>query len=189
MTSPQTQATPAQAPLTNLLTQPRRFYPHLRALPARGGRYFWLVLLSGLVGAAASVLLAGSLARAAEVYGATFLVTLVTLIWFLILLPLAALFPPQIVGVPPLPTGLEGPALADAVRERSAALSAAYNANWLARLSTWGSYAVYALQFALAYLGLPAITGERGRALRGVLAPLLIGAVIAVGFTLLGRRA
>jgi hypothetical protein len=143
-----------------------------------GSLLFWLMLWGlGTLGA-------GRDSRAAEVYGATFLPSL---IWALILLPIGALFAP-VVDVPPLDvTGLEGKALAAATVKHSLAVRTAYGSAFVVKLTTWAGYAVFLWQAYLAWIGFKVSTKNTGNAWRGVLVPVAVLGALGVVFYLLGQ--
>lgn len=119
---------------------------------------------------------AGPAGRAAEVYGAAFLPTL---IWAALLLPVALLFAPQVtVAVPDL-SGLSGAALQKAVQTYILKVQAASGGNLVNTITTWLGYAVYLWQFALAFAGFRVLTGQPNKAWRGVLYPLALLLVLA----------
>lgn len=127
---------------------------------------------------------AGPAGRAAEVYGASFIATL---LFAIVLLPLAALFPPQI-NVPPLDaSGLEGSAALQAIREHTQKVQAEYGRQPMGIVGTYGGYLVYLWQFAIALIGFRTLTSSAGRAWRGVLIPAGVFIVLGLGFWLLGR--
>ena len=131
----------------------------------------WLILWGmGSLGA-------GKEARSGEVYGASFLAPL---LWALALLVLALLLPPQVTVAAPKLGGLTGEALKTAISAYTSAVLAQYGQAPLVKFSNVMSYAVYALQFWLAYIGFQSMTSDRGRAWRGVLYPgalfLVLGA-------------
>ncbi|MGI8748098.1 MAG: YIP1 family protein [Deinococcus sp.] len=119
---------------------------------------------------------AGRSARAGEVYGASFLVPL---LWSLVLTVLALLFPPQVNVPAPDLRGLSGQALLTAVQRYTSAVQAQFSESGVVRFSSFMGYAVYLVQFWLAYIGLRTMTGERRLAWRGVLYPGLL--LLALG--------
>lgn len=132
----------------------------------------WLVLWGlGTLGA-------GKEGRAAEVYGAVFLPPL---IWAIILLPLAALFAPEINVAAPKLTGLEGLEFQKALQTYTQALQTAFNSSTISKVSTYAGYALYIWQFVLAFIGFRTLTGSPNKAWRGVLFPaaLLLVLVLA----------
>ena len=112
---------------------------------------------------------AGQASRAAEVYGATFLPAL---IWAIILLPLSALLAPPITLAAPDLAGLSGLALQKTVQHYNLAVQAEVSGSVVGRVSTVVGYAVYLWQFGLALIGFRVLTGNQGKAWRGVLYPL-----------------
>jgi hypothetical protein len=116
--------------------------------------------------------------RPGEVYAATFLAPL---LWSLVLLVLVLLLPPQVRVAAPDLGGLKGQALTEAIDRYTRAVTAQYSASPVVRLSSVMNYAIYILQFWLAYIGFRAMTDDRARARKGVLYPgallLLLGAV------------
>lgn len=131
----------------------------------------WLVLWGlGSLGA-------GKEGRAAEVYGATFLPAL---IWAIILLPVAALFAPEVSVAAPNLTGLSGAALSKGLQTYTQAVQAAFGSMAISKVSTYASYAIYLWQFALAFTGFRTLTGNPTKAWRGVLFPLALLAVLLV---------
>ena len=127
---------------------------------------------------------AGKEGRAAEVYGATFLPLLV---WAVILLPLAALFAPQITVPIPNLSGLSGLELQRAIQQYAQATQAELGSSLVSRLSTYLGYAVYLWQFALAYIGFRVLTANAGKAWRGVLFPAALLLVVGLAGWLLSR--
>ena len=116
--------------------------------------------------------------RPGEVYAATFLAPL---LWSLVLLVLALLLPPQVTVAAPDLGGLKGQALTEAIGRYNGAVTAQYSASPVVRLSSVMNYAIYIVQFWLAYIGFRTLTDDRARARKGVLYPgallLLLGAV------------
>ena len=108
---------------------------------------------------------AGPAGRAAEVYGAAFLPTL---IWAVVLLPVALFFAPQVAVAAPNLSGLSGAALQKAVQTYILQVQAASSGNPVNTVTTWLGYAVYLWQFALAFVGFRVLTGQPGKAWRGV---------------------
>lgn len=159
-----------------------------------GGSSFALV--TGVVGGVLSSLVmwlllwglgslgAGREGRAGEVFGASFVPSLVI---SLILLPLAALFPLQVNVAPPNFSGLEGAELSAAIQRYSAELQRDLGRQPLSILGNVLTYAALAWQFYLAWLGFGVLTGDRARALRGTLIPLAVLGVLALALWLLGR--
>lgn len=84
---------------------------------------------------------AGKEGRAAEVFSATFLPSLILA---LVLLPITALFPAQITVAAPNFGGLEGPELARAAQNYSAAVQREVAAQPLSHVSSVLSYAAFA---------------------------------------------
>ena len=119
---------------------------------------------------------AGPAGRAAEVYGAAFLPTL---IWAVVLLPVAFFFAPQVAVAAPNLSGLSGAALQKAVQTYILQVQAASGGNPVNTVTTWLGYAVYLWQFALAFVGFRVLTGQTGKAWRGVLYPLALLLVLA----------
>ena len=130
----------------------------------------WLILWGmGQLGA-------GKTARSAEVYGASFLAPL---LWSVVLSVLALLFAPHITVSTPDVSGLHGTALVSAIQKYTAAVQAQYGQSPLVRFSTFMGYAVYLLQFWLAYIGFRVMVGEDRRlAWRGVLYPATLFLVL-----------
>ncbi|ULH16755.1 hypothetical protein MF271_09380 [Deinococcus sp. KNUC1210] len=130
----------------------------------------WLVLWGmGQLGA-------GKEARSGEVYGASFLAPL---LWSLVLAGLALLFPPQVTVSTPDLSGLQGTALLTAVQKYTAAVQTQYGQSPVVRFSTFMGYAVYLLQFWLAYIGFRTMVPEdRRRAWRGVVYPAMLFLVL-----------
>ena len=131
----------------------------------------WLILWGmGQLGA-------GREARSGEVYAASFLAPL---LWSVALLVLALLLPPQVSVAAPKLGGLTGDALKTAISTYTNAVLAQYGQSPLVKFSNVMSYAIYVLQFWLAYIGFQAMTGDRARAWKGVLYPgvlfLVLGA-------------
>ncbi len=114
---------------------------------------------------------AGKEGRAAEVYGAAFLPLLV---WSMVLLPVAAFFAPQINVAAPQLGNLSGIELQKALQEYAQQVQAASGGSFVTQASTYLGYAVYVWQFALAFTGFRVLTGNRGKAWRGVLYPLAL---------------
>ena len=119
---------------------------------------------------------AGPAGRAAEVYGAAFLPTL---IWAAVLLPVALLFAPQVAVAAPNLSGLSGAALQKALQTYILKVQSASGASPVNTVTTWLGYAVYLWQFALAFTGFRVLTGNQNKAWRGVLYPLALLLVLA----------
>ena len=120
---------------------------------------------------------AGKEGRAAEVYAATFVPSL---IWAIILLPLALFFAPQMTVAAPNISGLSGAELQQALQHYAQQVRAAAGSSALSKLSTYLGYAVYLWQFALAFTGFRVLTGSSTKAWRGVLLPLGLLVVLVV---------
>ncbi|WP_407540201.1 hypothetical protein Q0M94_02025 [Deinococcus radiomollis] len=114
---------------------------------------------------------AGRDARSGEVYAASFLAPL---LWALALLALALLTPPQVNVAAPRLGGLTGAALKAAISTYTSAVLTQYGASPLVRFSNVMTYAIYVVQFWLAYIGLRGMTDDRARAWKGVLYPGLL---------------
>ncbi|GAA3998692.1 hypothetical protein GCM10022631_06900 [Deinococcus rubellus] len=119
---------------------------------------------------------AGPAGRAAEVYGAAFLPTL---IWAAVLLPVALLFAPQVAVAAPDLSGLSGAALQKALQTYILKVQEVSGGNPVNKVTTWLGYAVYLWQFALAFVGFRVLTGNQNKAWRGVLYPLALLLVLA----------
>lgn len=154
------------------------------ALAVAGGLFGTLLLWLFLWGLGR--LGAGTGSRAAEVFGAGFLPSLLV---SLILLPFSALFPLQITTPAPNVSGLQGLELAQAIQRYSLILQREVSGQPLSVIGNVLSYAAIAWQFYLAYVGFGVITSDRGRALRGTLVPLGIGLLLAGVLLLLTRAA
>ncbi|WP_424949990.1 hypothetical protein [Deinococcus sp.] len=140
----------------------------------------WLILWGmGQLGA-------GKEARGGEVYGASFLAPL---LWSLALLALALLLPPQVSVAAPKLGGLSGEALRTATGKYTAEVLTQYGTSPLVRFSNVMTYAVYLLQFWLAYIGFQTLTGERARAWRGVLYPGVLFLVLGAAALLIAGAA
>ncbi|GGJ73822.1 hypothetical protein [Deinococcus aquiradiocola] len=148
----------------------------------------WLVLWGmGHLGA-------GKDARSGEVYGTSFLAPL---LWSVVLAVLALLVPPQVNVAAPNLTGLTGQAFLTAVQKYTGAVMAQYSQSPVVKFSSVMGYAIYLVQFWLAFIGLQVMTGDRRLAWRGVLYPgvlfLALGVaailVSSVAATLLGGLA
>lgn len=138
----------------------------------------WLILWAlGNLGA-------GREGRAAEVFGATFLPTLIA---SLLLLPVAALFPLHIHTPAPNLAGLEGVELQKAVQTYSFALQKDVGGQPLSVIGKVLTYGAMAWQFYLAWVGFGVLTADRQKALRGTLLPLVVVLLVAGAFWLLGR--
>lgn len=138
----------------------------------------WLILWGlGSLGA-------GQEGRAGEVYGATFITSLLVC---LVLLPLTALFPLHVNVPAPNFGALEGQELAKAIRQYSQALQADLGKQPLSLMGRVLTYAAMAWQFWLAYVGFSVLTNDRQRALRGTLIPLVLLLLLGGAFWLLGR--
>ncbi len=147
----------------------------LFALTIFGSVFFsmlmWLVLWGvGQLGA-------GKEGRSGEVYAASFLAPL---LWSVVLAVLALILPPQVNVVAPKLAGLSGPELLTAVQRYSQQVTAQYSLSPVVRLSSVMNYAIYLVQFWLAYIGFRIMTttpetaaqpGPSARAWRGVLYP------------------
>ncbi|GGR24788.1 YIP1 family protein [Deinococcus ruber] len=130
----------------------------------------WLVLWGmGQLGA-------GKTARSGEVYGASFLAPL---LWSVVLTILVLLFPPQVTVSAPDISGLQGAALRDVIQKYTLAVQTQYGQSPVVRFSTFMGYAVYLLQFWLAYIGFRTMVPEDRRlAWRGVLYPAMLFLVL-----------
>ena len=136
----------------------------------------WLILWGmGQLGA-------GREARSGEVYAASFLAPL---LWSVALLVLALLLPPQVSVAAPKLGGLTGDALKTAISTYTNAVLAQYGQSPLVKFSNVMSYAIYVLQFWLAYIGFQAMTGDRARAWKGVLYPGVLFLVLGVAALLI----
>lgn len=136
----------------------------------------WLILWGmGQLGA-------GREARSGEVYAASFLAPL---LWSVALLVLALLLPPQVNVAAPKLGGLTGDALKTAISTYTNAVLAQYGQSPLVKFSNVMSYAIYVLQFWLAYIGFQAMTGDRARAWKGVLYPGALFLVLGVAALLI----
>ncbi len=93
---------------------------------------------------------AGREGRSGEVYAASFLAPL---LWSLVLAALALLLPPQVNVAAPSLSGLSGQELIAAVQKYSSAVTAQYALSPVVRFSSVMNYAVYLVQFGLAYIG------------------------------------
>ncbi|MGY2892715.1 hypothetical protein [Deinococcus sp. UYEF24] len=149
----------------------------------------WLVLWGmGHLGA-------GKEGRSGEVYATSFLAPL---LWSVVLAVLALILPPQVNVVAPKLMGLSGPELLTAVQRYSQEVAAQYSLSPVVRLSSVMNYAIYLVQFWLAYIGFRVMTGGpelgtsetagtqttgqagRGRAWRGVLFPGVLFVLLGV---------
>ncbi len=93
---------------------------------------------------------AGREGRSGEVYAASFLAPL---LWSLALAALALLLPPQVNVAAPSLSGLTGQELIAAVQKYSGAVTAQYALSPVVRFSSVMNYAIYLVQFWLAYIG------------------------------------
>ena len=93
---------------------------------------------------------AGREGRSGEVYAASFLAPL---LWSLVLAALALLLPPQVNVAAPSLSGLTGQELIAAVQKYSSAVTAQYALSPVVRFSSVMNYAIYLVQFWLAYIG------------------------------------
>lgn len=151
----------------------------LSVVGAVGGSLIIWLLLWGL-----SSLGAGREGRAGEVMAAAMLPSL---IFTLILLPLAALLPLKI-GVPaPSWSGLEGAELAPAIQKYTAQVQNSVRGQPLSVIGNVLTYAALAWQFYLAFVGFGVLTGDRGKALRSTLIPLGVFLLLGGALWLLGR--
>ena len=227
----------AAAPaLTDLITQPGRFFTALGTLPPSPARYLWVVALTGLIGGVAATILArntlsaqstllsgatggvsispvflygstvfaglfltaliwllmwglgalgaGQAGRAAEVAGATFLPSL---IFSVVLLPIGALFAPELNVAAPNLSGLSGAALQRAIQAYSLKVQAVSAGQPVNAVTTYLGYAMYVWQAVLAFIGFRVLTGDQGKAIRGVLIPVAVFAVLGVAGVLISR--
>ncbi|MFC4452881.1 hypothetical protein [Deinococcus sonorensis] len=116
----------------------------------------------------------GRAGRPAEVYGATFLVPLV---WSLVLIVLALVTPAPALGDAP---DLSTLSPLEAVQAMATRIAQAQLSSPLLRLNGQVGYAVYVVQFWLAYIGFRALQPEPGTsAMRGVMYPL--GTLLVLG--------
>ncbi|AZI43224.1 hypothetical protein EHF33_11120 [Deinococcus psychrotolerans] len=127
---------------------------------------------------------AGKEGRAAEVYGAVFFPSL---IWAILLLPLGALFAPEITVAAPNLTGLSGLELQKALQPYTQALQASFNSLAISKVSTYVGYAIYLWQFILAFIGFRVLTGNQTKAWRGVLFPAALLAVLVLASYLVSK--
>jgi hypothetical protein len=109
---------------------------------------------------------AGPGGRSGEVYAASFLAPL---LWSLVLTVLALLLPPVVNVAPPDLSGLTGTALSTASQKYTAAVAAQFGQSPVAKFSSFMTYAVYIVQFWLAYIGFRVMTDDSGRSWKGVL--------------------
>lgn len=138
----------------------------------------WLLLWGlGMLGA-------GQEGRAGEVYGASFVPALLIT---LILLPLMALFPLHLNVPAPNFSGLEGAELGQAIRQYSRAVQADLGSQPLSIIGRVLSYVGMAWQFYVAWVGFNVLTGDRRKAMRGTLIPLVVFLLLGGAFWLLGR--
>lgn len=139
----------------------------------------FLSLLSWLVLWGMGQLGAGKEGRSGEVYGASFLAPL---LWSVVLAVLALILPPQVNVAAPNFSGLSGPELVTAIQKYSTAVSAQYALSPVVRFSGVMNYAIYIVQFWLAYIGFRVMTQESRVAWKGVLYPgvllLVLGAAL-----------
>ena len=161
-------------------------------LPA-GVIYVLTVIFSAVVSVVTWLILwgmgqlgAGREARSGEVYAASFLAPL---LWALALLVLALLLPPQVNVAAPNLDGLKGEALRTATSKYTADVLAQYGTSPVVKFSNVMNYAIYVLQFWLAYIGLRVMTGERNRAWRGVLYPGMLFLVLGAAALLIASAA
>lgn len=129
---------------------------------------------------------AGKEGRAAEVFGAAFLPSLIV---SLIMLPLTALFPVHITVPMPNFTGLEGKELSQAIQTYTQAVQAQAGKNPLSIIGNVVGYGATAWQFYLAWVGFGVLTGDRQKALKGALIPLAVFLLLGGAFWLLGKAA
>lgn len=129
---------------------------------------------------------AGPAGRAAEVYGAALLPSVLLT---LLLLPITALFPLHVTVPAPNFAGLEGQELAQAIQTYSAALQRDVGRQPLSVLGQVLSYAGMAWQFYLAWVGFGVLTADRSKAMKGVMIPLLVMLLLGGALWLLGRAA
>lgn len=110
----------------------------------------WLVLWGmGQLGA-------GRAGRSGEVYGTSFLAPL---LWSVVLAVLALILPPQVDVVAPKLAGLSGPDLLTTVQRYSQEVTAQYALSPVVRLSSVMNYAIYIVQFWLAFIGFRVMLG------------------------------
>lgn len=129
---------------------------------------------------------AGKEGRAAEVFGAAFLPSLIV---SLILLPITALFPLHVNVAAPNFAGLEGKELAHAIQTYQLAIQKDIGGQPLSIIGRVLGYLGMAWQFYLAWVGFGVLTGDRQKALKGVLIPLAVFLLLGGAFWLLGQAA
>jgi hypothetical protein len=138
----------------------------------------WLILWGlGALGA-------GPSGRAAEVAGATFLPSL---IFSVVLLPIGALFAPELNVPAPNLSGLSGAALTKAIQTYSTQVQAASAGQPVNTITTYLGYAMYVWQAVLAFTGFQVLTGDAGKAWRGILIPVAVFVVLGVAGVLISR--
>ena len=103
---------------------------------------------------------AGREGRSGEVYAASFLAPL---LWSLALAALALLLPPQVNVAAPNLSGLTGQELFAAVQKYSSAVTAQYALSPVVRFSGVMNYAIYLVQFWLAYIGFRVMIEAAGK--------------------------
>lgn len=129
---------------------------------------------------------AGKEGRAAEVFGAAFLPSLIV---SLILLPITALFPLHVNVAAPNFAGLEGQALAKAMQSYQLAIQKDIGGQPLSVVGKVLGYLSMAWQFYIAWVGFSVLTDDRQKALKGVLIPLAVFLLLGGAFWLLGQAA
>lgn len=129
---------------------------------------------------------AGKEGRAAEVFGAAFLPGLII---SLILLPIMALFPLHVSVAAPNFAGLEGKELSHAIQTYSQAIQKDIGGQPLSIIGNVLGYLGMAWQFFIAWVGFGVLTGDRQKALRGALIPLVVFVLLGGAFWLVGQAA
>lgn len=138
----------------------------------------WLVMWGlGMAGA-------GKEGRAAEVYGASFIASLVINI---LLIPLYLLMPIQINITPPDFSNLNGAELSTAIQTYQTQIQTELSQQPASIIGNILSVLTFIWQFFVAWIGFNVITGDRTKAFKGVLFPAILFTILGVGSWLMGQ--
>lgn len=127
---------------------------------------------------------AGKEGRAAEVYGASFVISLVASI---ILIPLYLLMPIQFNVVPPDFSNLEPQELGKAIQQYQLQLQKEISKNPITTITNVLNIIILVWQLFVAWIGFNVITGDRTKAFKGVLFPGILLIILSVGGWLIGQ--
>ena len=157
--------------LFDLIRRPHAFFEALQLLPPVPWRYAWLPAVAGLAGGVSGTLLSRAIleSQAQSLPGLpldvlyALAIILSVVVSLLTWLALALLLPPQVNVAAPSLSGLTGQELIAAVQKYSSAVTAQYALSPVVRFSGVMNYAIYLVQFWLAYIGLRVMTEGAGK--------------------------